>query len=65
MSDDSCPADPEDAAERFGLKHMSIDEAARFERHISKCERCAEIYAREARLFRLIRKVLGGPEGRA
>ena len=65
VSDDCCPADREDAAERYCLGHMSSDEAARFDRHVSMCERCAAVVEREARLFRLIRKVLGGPEGRA
>ena len=51
---DRCPRDPQDAADRYYLARMSPEEAAVFEQHTARCERCAAVSAQVANVVRLV-----------
>ena len=40
---ESCPADPEEAADAYLLNRMSPGEVGEFEVHLASCSRCSQI----------------------
>jgi hypothetical protein len=40
---ESCPADPEEAADAYLLNRMSPGEVGEFELHLASCSRCSQI----------------------
>lgn len=66
---ESCPADPEEAADAYLLSRMSPGEVDEFELHLAKCPRCSQIVETTRAFIQAIRdaarrglQVCSGPD---